>query len=91
MQEHDLSLANDILILFEQYYYLNLQIIYIYPYTKIMWHDAWKPEVCSQRSTAETSISRQRLTRHVSAATNMHTITEEPLKMATSIRLFPKL
>jgi hypothetical protein len=27
----------------------------------MLWHDAWKPEVCIQRSTAETFIARQRL------------------------------
>jgi hypothetical protein len=27
----------------------------------ILWHDAWKPEIYSQRNTAETSVSRQRL------------------------------
>jgi hypothetical protein len=33
-------------------------------YTKrfyVLWHDAWTPEVCSQGSTAETSVARQRL------------------------------
>jgi hypothetical protein len=34
-------------------------------------HDARTTEVCSQRSTAETSIARQRITRHVSAATDI--------------------
>jgi hypothetical protein len=33
-------------------------------------HEAWMPEECSQRSTAETSIARQRLARRVSAATD---------------------
>jgi hypothetical protein len=27
----------------------------------MQWYNAWKPEVCSQRSTAETSVARQRL------------------------------
>jgi hypothetical protein len=42
-----------------------------YPKIRIeLWHDAWTSEVCRQTSTAETSIARQRLARHVSAATN---------------------
>jgi hypothetical protein len=27
----------------------------------IVWHDAWMPEVCSRKSTEETSVARQRL------------------------------
>jgi hypothetical protein len=31
-------------------------------FLKILWHDAWTPEACIQKSTAETeSIARQRL------------------------------
>jgi chromosome condensin MukBEF MukE localization factor len=64
------------------------------------------PEVCSQRSTAETSIARQRLVRHVSAATDRlveikallhisaetdkHTITEELLDVVTVFGIKPK-
>jgi hypothetical protein len=48
-------------------------------------------EVCSHRSTAETSIARQRVARLVSAATNKHRITEELLEVVSSIRSFPKL
>jgi hypothetical protein len=47
--------------------------------------------VCSQRSTAETSIARQRLARHVSAGTDGHGIIEESLGAAICIRFAPKL
>jgi hypothetical protein len=33
----------------------------------ILWHDAWTPEVCRQRSTSETSIARQRPGKHLPA------------------------
>jgi hypothetical protein len=56
----------------------------------ILWHDAWTPEVCSQRSAAETSIARQRLAKHVFTATNEHAIVEELLEVI-SILFFPKL
>jgi hypothetical protein len=36
-------------------WYLSLQWIHI------LWHDAWTPEVCSQKSTAEVSVARQQL------------------------------
>jgi hypothetical protein len=39
-------------------------------YINVLWHDAWMPEVYSQRSTAETSIARQRPSRHFPAAMN---------------------
>jgi hypothetical protein len=43
---------------------------FVLPSTKsTLWHDTWTPEMCNQRSTAETPIARQRLTRHVSAET----------------------
>jgi hypothetical protein len=56
-----------------------------------MWHDAWTPEVCSQRNTTETSIARQRLARQVSADTNKDSVIEELLKVVISFRFFPKL
>jgi hypothetical protein len=31
----------------------------------VLWHEAWTLEVCSQTRTAETSIARQRLAKHV--------------------------
>jgi hypothetical protein len=49
------------------------------------------PEVCSQRSTAETSIARQQFAKHVSAATDKHIIIVELLEVVVSIRSFPKL
>jgi hypothetical protein len=40
------------------------------PVILVLWGDAWTPEVCSQRSTANTSTARQQLARHVSAVTD---------------------
>jgi hypothetical protein len=56
-----------------------------------LWHDAWKPDVCNQRSTAETSIARQRLPKHVSESTDEHAVTEEPLEVMIYILSSPKL
>jgi hypothetical protein len=50
-----------------------------------------KLEVCSQGSTADVSIARQRLSKHFSAATNEHAITEELLDVIIYIRSCPKL
>jgi hypothetical protein len=44
-----------------------------------------------QRSTAETSIARQRLARHVSAATNKHIIIEELLEVVDFYSLHPEV
>jgi hypothetical protein len=57
----------------------------------LLWRDAWTSVACSQRSTAETFIARQRLAKHVSAATNMDAIIEEILEVVISIRSFQKL
>jgi hypothetical protein len=55
----------------------------------VLWHDAWTPELCSQRSTAETSIATQRLSKQISA--HNHIIIEELLEVVISIRVFPKI
>jgi hypothetical protein len=38
-----------------QHFQINYSSVFI------LWHDAWKPEVCGQKITAETSVARQRI------------------------------
>jgi hypothetical protein len=54
----------------------------------VLWHDAWTPEMFSQRSAAETSIARQRFGKHISKV--MLTIIEwQPLLHSKSLGTFP--
>jgi hypothetical protein len=62
---HGIISQHTLLLVFTSVRTSNLSYVVI-----ILWHDAWTPEVCSQRSTAETSIARKRLDKPVSAATN---------------------
>jgi hypothetical protein len=50
-----------------QYSVFKLRLKWNNAYTKILWHDAWKPEYWRQR---KTSIARQRLGNRVSITTN---------------------
>jgi hypothetical protein len=54
-----------------------------------MWHDAWTPEMCSQRNTAETPIDRQRFIKHVPDVT-LSTTEGSPLLGNGWLGTFPR-
>jgi hypothetical protein len=64
---------------------------YVYSVRYVLWYDVWTPEVCSQKIAAETSITKQRFARLVSAATDGYGIIGELLEVVICVRFAPKL
>jgi hypothetical protein len=69
-------------------FFLRSSVCSVLLLSLILWHDAWTPEVCSQRSTAETSIARQRFGKHISEVT-LSTVEGQPLLGSKLLGTFP--